>query len=176
MERKRGVDAAISRVPRGLVNHPGLTFERVRWRRRAGKDSGARELLLDLPADLGRPGNWWYEQSYQIRRAIEDGLFDDAYAIASRHGQIENGPFSDAEWLAGWLALRFLKEPVIAESHFTAMYGRVRYPNQPRPRGLLDRTCRAGRRRRGPGNNLVSACCPSSDHVSTGNWPARLYP
>ena len=128
MERKRGVDAAINRVPRRLVNHPGLTFERVRWRRRAGKDSGARELLLDPPADLGRPGKWWHEQSYQIRQAIEDGLFDDAYAIASRHGQIENGPFSDAEWLAGWLALRFLNEPVAAESHFTAMYGRVSYP------------------------------------------------
>ena len=128
MERKRGVDAAISRVPRGLVNHPGLTFERVRWRRRSGKDSGARALLLDPPTDLGRPGKWWYEQSYQIRQAIEDGLFDDAYAIASRHGQIENGPFSDAEWLAGWLALRFLNDPVVAESHFTAMYDRVRYP------------------------------------------------
>ena len=128
MERKRGVDAAISRVPRGLVSHPGLMFERVRWRRRAGKDSDARELLLDLPAGLGRPGKWWYEQSYQIRQAIEDGLIDDAYAIASRHGQIENGPFSDAEWLAGWLALRFLNEPALAESHFTAMYGRVRYP------------------------------------------------
>ena len=128
MERKRGVDAAISRVPRGLVNHPGLTFERVRWRRRSGKDSGARALLLDPPTDLGRPGKCWYEQSYQIRQAIEDGLFDDAYAIASRHGQIENGPFSDAEWLAGWLALRFLNDPVVAESHFTAMYDRVRYP------------------------------------------------
>ena len=128
MERRRGVDAAIKRVPNGLVNHPGLIFERVRWRRRAGKDSGARELLLDLPEDLGRPGKWWYEQSYQIRQAIEDGLVDDAYAVASGHGQIDDGSFAEAEWLAGWLALRFLNEPIVALSHFTVMYDRVRYP------------------------------------------------
>ena len=128
MGRKRGVDRAIRQVPRDLRSHPGLAFERVRWRRLKGKDAGARELLLDPPAELGRPGKWWFEQSYQIREAIKRGLFDEAYAIASRHGQTADGPFSEAEWLAGWLALRFLNRPKDASRHFQAMYERVRFP------------------------------------------------
>ena len=128
MARRRGVDWAIRQVSRDLRSHPGLVFERVRWRRLAGNDSGARELLLDRPAELGRPGKWWREQSYQIREAIKRRLFDEAYAIASKHGQVANGPFSEAEWLAGWLALRFLNRPEAAAKHFQAMYERVRYP------------------------------------------------
>lgn len=128
MERRRGVDWAIRQVPRNLRDHPGLAFERVRWRRRAGNDAGARELLLDRPAELARPAKWWPEQSYQIREAIERRLFGRAYAIAARHGQTANGPFSKAEWLAGWLALRFLNRPGHAAKHFQAMHDRVRFP------------------------------------------------
>ena len=128
MERRRGVDWAIRQVPRDLRSHPGLVFERIRWRRRAGNDAGARDLLLDRPAELVRPGKWWFEQSYQIREAIKRGLFDEAYSIASRHGQTAGGPFSEAEWLAGWLALRFLHRPEAAAKHFQAMYERVRFP------------------------------------------------
>ena len=128
MARRSGVDWAIRQVPQDLRSHPGLVFERVRWRRLAGNDSGARALLLDPPAELGRPGKWWREQSYQIREAIKRGLFDEAYTIASRHGQSAGGPFSEAEWLAGWLALRFLNRPEAAAKHFQAMYERVRFP------------------------------------------------
>ncbi len=128
MERRRGVDWAIRQVPPDLRSHPGLVFERVRWRRRAGNDSGARDLLLDRPAELARPGKWWPEQSYQIREAIKRGRFAEAYAIASKHGQAAAGPFSEAEWLAGWLALRFLDRPETAAGHFRAMYDRVRFP------------------------------------------------
>ena len=128
MERRRGVDWAIRQVPPDLRSHPGLVFERVRWRRRAGNDKGARDLLLDRPAELARPGKWWPEQSYQIREAIKRGLFAEAYAIASNHGQTAAGPFSEAEWLAGWLALRFLDRPETAAGHFQAMYDRVRFP------------------------------------------------
>ncbi|MCY3980892.1 MAG: lytic transglycosylase domain-containing protein [Alphaproteobacteria bacterium] len=128
MERRQGVDWALRQVPSALQAHPGLQFERIRWRRRAGRHEGARDLLLNRPVELGRPGKWWREQNYQIREAIRHRLFADAYAIASRHGQKEAGPFSEAEWLAGWLALRFLDRPDAAAEHFRAMYDRVRYP------------------------------------------------
>ena len=128
MGRRPGVDRAIRQVPRNLRSHPGLMFERVRWRRRAGNDAGARELLLDRPAALAHPGKWWPEQRYQVREAIAHRLFDHAYAIASHHGQTANRPFSEAEWLAGWLALRFLNRPGDAARHFRAMYDRVRFP------------------------------------------------
>ena len=35
---------------------------------------------------------------------------------------------AEAEWLAGWVALRFLNEPKVALQHFQRMYARVNYP------------------------------------------------
>ena len=34
----------------------------------------------------------------------------------------------DAEWLLGWIKLRFLSEPGIALKHFTNLYEAVNYP------------------------------------------------
>jgi len=93
-----------------------------------GNDAGARQLLADRPAAPDRPDKWWFEQRYQIRQAITDGLPEAAYAIASKHGQDTAGRFAEAEWLAGWLALRFLNRPAVAGKHFSAVFGRVRYP------------------------------------------------
>ena len=129
MERRRGVDLAILQVPRELRNHPGLIYERARWRRLAGNDAGARQLLLQLSADSDRPGKMWPEQRLQVRAAIRQGSFDEAYAVASRHRQTADGPFIEAEWLSGWLALRFAKRPEGAAEHFRAAYERARYPS-----------------------------------------------
>ncbi len=46
------VDEAIAKVPDELKHHAGLVYERVRWRRRKGFHDRARELLVDVPADL----------------------------------------------------------------------------------------------------------------------------
>ena len=40
-----GVDWHIRQVPNDLLNDPGFVYERVRWRRRKGRDDGAYDLL-----------------------------------------------------------------------------------------------------------------------------------
>ena len=47
--RQGGVDGAIARVPRALRDHPGLVYERLRWRRAKGRDDDARALLREPP-------------------------------------------------------------------------------------------------------------------------------
>ncbi|MBT4889734.1 MAG: lytic transglycosylase domain-containing protein, partial [Rhodospirillales bacterium] len=51
-QMKGNVDTAVSKVPKHLKNDPGLIYERLRWRRRKGKDTSARELLVNLPENL----------------------------------------------------------------------------------------------------------------------------
>jgi soluble lytic murein transglycosylase len=128
MEQHGGVDNAVARVPAELKNDPGLIYERVRWHRLKGFDERARELLFDPPAELGRPRKWWRERNIQVREAFDDGYVSDAYRLASKHGQTANGTVAEAEWLAGWIALRFLAEPRVALDHFTTMHGVVGYP------------------------------------------------
>lgn len=128
MRRVGGVDGAIERVPEELRKDAGLLYERLRWRRRKGFSDRAIELLQDLPDDLSRPGKWWAERGILTRRALRDGDVTLAYRLARDHKQTGGAPFAEAEWLAGWIALRYLGDTDVARGHFTRLYENVRYP------------------------------------------------
>jgi len=122
------VDTAIARVPESQANNPGLIFERLRWRRSKGRYEQSIELLMSSPSDLIYPEKWWEERAYLARTALKKGHITTAYRLVKNH-QLKSGPgFADAEWLAGWIALRFLEEPKVAFSHFERMYKYVKYP------------------------------------------------
>ncbi|MAH83618.1 MAG: hypothetical protein CBB68_04565 [Rhodospirillaceae bacterium TMED8] len=126
--RRGNVDYLISKVPSDLRRHLGLVYERVRWRRRKGKDS-VWELLDDLPDTLPRPELWWREKARLARQALRNGLISKAYKLAKSHGLSAGGAnYADAEFLAGWIALRFLKEPGNALIHFESLFTAVNYP------------------------------------------------
>lgn len=146
------VDGTVAKVPESLANDAGLVHDRVYWRRIKGKNEGARDLLLDSHIDgrlVERPDRWWQERHLQARRALREGRYEIAWRLAAEHGlldghetdEVEIGDdvpaelaldrraqIADAEWLAGWIALRFLDRPAVALTHFTTMYGVVGYP------------------------------------------------
>jgi soluble lytic murein transglycosylase len=122
------VDWAIGKVPDALQNDSGLLYERLRWRRRKDNDDGAKEILDHPPADLVRPEMWWNERAIIARRALAAGNITDAYRLASRHGLTDGPAYFEAEWLSGWIALRFLQDPASAFDHFKNAYASARYP------------------------------------------------
>ena len=127
--RAGGVDRAIQRVPRALRADPGLVYERLRWRRAKGRDEAARALLWEAPERLGpRPKLWWRERAILARRALDDGQIREAYALAAGHRQAAASTFASAEWLAGWIALRFLDDARAAFGHFARMHDAVTMP------------------------------------------------
>ena len=127
--RAGGVDRAIGRVPQALRDDAGLVYERLRWRRAKRRDEDARALLRQAPERLGpRPKLWWRERAVLVRRALEEGLSAEAYALAAGHGQASTSTFSEAEWLAGWIALRFLGDARAAFPHFVRMHDAVTMP------------------------------------------------
>lgn len=127
--RSDGVDAAVARVSPALLSDPGLVFERARWRRRSGMHERALELLFDPPAELGeRPDRWWFEVRLHARRLINDQRFGDAYRLVSAYLSLDGVPGVEADWLAGWIALRFLDDPAAAGRHFRDMHDAVAMP------------------------------------------------
>jgi soluble lytic murein transglycosylase len=126
--RDGGVDRAIEAVPASLRNDPGLTFDRLRWRRLKHRHEDAIQILLDPPAELVRPGLWWFEREFQVRRAIRERDFDLAYELAGWHGQREGLDFAEAEWVTGWLALRYADDPREALRRFISLYDGVGTP------------------------------------------------
>ncbi|MBI1326899.1 MAG: transglycosylase SLT domain-containing protein [Alphaproteobacteria bacterium] len=129
-ENKAGAEGAIARVPAALQSDAGLLFERLRYRRVRDLNSGMQEILARQPSiqRIANPESWWRERHILVRRMMERRNFGEAYKLAAAHGQAEGAPFADAEWLAGWLSLRFLDKPERAAGHFEKMYKAVTTP------------------------------------------------
>ncbi len=123
-----GVDPAVAAVPDDLVDHPGLVYERVAWRRRHGMEERAIDLLLQHPGDPGREDIWWPQRQLLARYALAHDAPRRAYRVASQHGQTDGVELAKAEWLSGWIALRFRNAPETAFGHFRKLYDNVSYP------------------------------------------------
>ncbi|EKV31405.1 Soluble lytic murein transglycosylase precursor [Caenispirillum salinarum AK4] len=128
MENKGGVDAAIDRVPAALKDDPGLVYDRLRWRRTHDMEDRAVELFDHPNADKVRPDLWWRERAILARDTLEAGRPQAAYDIISNHGAAEGYPLADAEFMSGWIALRFLDDPTRALPHFERLFTNVSTP------------------------------------------------
>lgn len=109
----------------------GVLLAAVRHNRRRGDEEIAMALAALAPADpaLLRNGEaWWSERNLLMRWALKNGRFADAYALAAEHGMTGGADYAEAEFYAGWIALRFLKEPARAETHFLALASEVGSP------------------------------------------------
>ena len=118
-------ESLAAHLPERFKNDAGLIYELVHFRRQHDKDDEAIPLLSHPGADKVRPELWWTERAILARRALAQGHISEAYEIARRHGLKEGTAFADAEWLSGWIALRFLGDKDIALGHFTRMYDHV---------------------------------------------------
>lgn len=122
------VDELIAAVPRSLRNDPGLQYERVRWRHRQGRYTAAMELLATVPRPLIYGEYWWPEIEFLIHHSMAQGDYQGAYQLAANHGQSTPRSGAEGDWLAGWLALRFLGRPDQALEHFRQLHQRVNFP------------------------------------------------
>lgn len=121
----KNASTLVSALEPGLQNSEGVAFERMRWRRKRGMDSAALDMLALRPKNTVRGELWWGEINIIGRRAIERGDYKAAHDIFARHGLESGSGFAQAEWLVGWLNLRFLKNPAKAYNHFSGLYDKV---------------------------------------------------
>jgi soluble lytic murein transglycosylase len=123
-----GAEKLVAGLPAHLRDDGGLNYDRLRWQRKRGMNDGVEALLYNAPDDLGRAEKWWVERHFRARKAMAEGRISEAYRLAAGHGMKSGGAMADAEWLAGWIALRLLQEPKAALKHFTALQDTVRFP------------------------------------------------
>ena len=67
----------------------------------------------------------WREKKLMIYWLIGESRFDEAYRLTQNNGLKSGLAFQEAEFLAGWLALRKLGKPDVAERHFRTLYNGV---------------------------------------------------
>ena len=119
--------ALLATLPQAVRDASDLMLEQARWLRRAGQDGAALELWKTSGADAERKADrnhqpaFWNERNLLARRLLRSDDATAAYALASQHQQSGTGEIADAEFLAGWIALRRLSKPDDAIRHFQTL-------------------------------------------------------
>ncbi|MEM9170129.1 MAG: lytic transglycosylase domain-containing protein [Pseudomonadota bacterium] len=109
----------------------GVQLAAVRYYRRAREEPTAVAVARRGPTDpdvARNPDRWWSERNLLMRWALKEGRPQDAYAMAAGHALKPSTSFSEAEFNAGWIALRHLGDPERAETHFKALSATVTAP------------------------------------------------
>ncbi len=113
----------IAAVPAALRGDLSFAFLQAQQARRADKLDEAVKAMTAIPRDpslLGDGDGWWEERRILSRKLLDAGNPQKAYEIAAGHGAEEAAERLEAEWQAGFIALRFLKAPEVALKHFDA--------------------------------------------------------
>jgi soluble lytic murein transglycosylase len=100
---------------------PGYLFARIEYLRKQEKYPEAAKLLQQMPRDrdeLVNAGEWWNEQRIVSRGLVDQGQFKLAYGIVSKYAATTPTDIVEAEFHAGWYALRGLQDPTTAQTHF----------------------------------------------------------
>jgi peptidoglycan lytic transglycosylase len=119
----------VARVPEQLRSDAGLRYAELRYRVKTDDIDGAVKILLAQPGDLVRPQAWWALRQIVARRVLVTGDADLAYRIVAQHGMIEGKAYSQAQFLLGYIALRYMKKPDLAFNHFSHVLTRVSTAN-----------------------------------------------
>ena len=121
----------ISAVPASLRGDVSFAFLQAQQARRGDKLDDAVKALTAIPRDpalLGDGDGWWEERRIIARTLLDAGQRQKAYEVSSGHGAEAAAERIEAEWSAGFVALRFLKKPDVALKHFDAAAGIAETP------------------------------------------------
>jgi soluble lytic murein transglycosylase len=118
----------MDKVAGHLQNDPGLLYERMRWRRKKDDMEGALAMMQRAARNLGHADEWWDERQMLARGLIDKGKYREAYNLVAAHGTDKGSPYAEAEFLCGWLSLRYLDNPRAALTHFTRLYNQGETP------------------------------------------------
>ena len=114
--------ALLNDVPSELRSDPGYIFARIQQLRREDNFAAAAQLMASAPRDPARLYNydeWWIERRLLSRKLLDTNEPRTAYIVA-RDAALPGKDIykTEQEFTAGWIALRFLKDPNTAAQHF----------------------------------------------------------
>ncbi len=121
--------ALVAALPGGATVDPALMLELAKWLRRAGQDDDAQKLWLAMgsaaehAAPPERRAAFWDERNLMARRRLRNGDNAGAYALVNGATELAPEQAIDAEFLAGFIALRRTQDTDAAARHFHALAG-----------------------------------------------------
>lgn len=99
----------------------GYFFAQAEYLRKQDKFSDAAAVVMKAPTDreaLVDPDAWWVERRVLSRELVDQGDMKTAYRIVAAHAAESAANAAEAEFHAGWYALRGLNDANTAATHF----------------------------------------------------------
>ncbi|MCO5131304.1 MAG: lytic transglycosylase domain-containing protein [Xanthobacteraceae bacterium] len=131
-KRAANAKALLDAVPGGLHDDAGYIFSKIQWLRRQERVAEAGRLMLSAPRDPARLHDldeWWIERRVLARELLDIGDNRTAYLVARDAALPAKDVYkTQKEFTAGWIALRFLKDPATATQHFARIAERSDNP------------------------------------------------
>jgi soluble lytic murein transglycosylase len=125
VEKKQGnAGSLLDAVPGSLKDDPIFLFARAQYARRTEHWKEAADLLIRAPKDpraMGRPDEWWEEKRIVSRKLLDMGDAKTAYRVVVGHSGSTPANQAEADFHAGWYALRFLGDASSVMKHFAAV-------------------------------------------------------
>lgn len=119
-----GADRKYQSLSSSMKNELALKLVRARYFRRKENYDQARAILMSAQ---GSPGialdaeAWWSERRIIARRSVgpnHGAHWNAAYQMSADHRLNAGDDALEAEFIAGWVALRYLRKPDLAMAHF----------------------------------------------------------
>ena len=101
----------------------GLVFHKVQTLRQANKLDEAAKLILTAPGDPAVVANldeWWIERQKLAYMALNGKQAEARLRSRARGRRHQRQRVNEQSFMAGWIALRYLKDKAAAERHFEA--------------------------------------------------------
>ena len=122
MKKAGNAKAALDAVPSAARRDLGYIFSLAQWLRRNDREAEAGELILSAPRDASQTidtDQWWIERRLNARNMLDLGDAAKAYRIARDAAVPKRDNYrAEHQFTAGWIALRFVKDPATALTHF----------------------------------------------------------
>ena len=127
------VKSVLAKLPVSDQADPEFMLDVAKALRRHGDDDEAWVVMEKAPTEataLVLPERWSAERQIMARDALKTGDVNLAYRFASAPvlDSSAGGTFMDAEFLSGWIALRYLHNTELAYHHFERLLNGVTYP------------------------------------------------
>ncbi|MGR7996644.1 lytic transglycosylase domain-containing protein [Xanthobacter sp. ZOL 2024] len=130
--RESNGDKLLANVPFTLNSDPAYLFAKAQLLRRADKPSDAARALLSgasAPEANADPDEWWIERRLVTRELLDAGDPQTAYKVAATGVAPKADNYrAEQQFTAGWIALRFLRDPQTAAAHFARIGHGQKHP------------------------------------------------
>lgn len=120
VRRHKNAAAKIDAVDPSLRSHPVFYFTKAQYSRRIGSISKAAELLDAPMGEKIDLREWWHERRTVARKLVDVGKPGRAYKVANNFKVGPKSAVSEAQFFAGWVALRKMNKPDLALKNFKA--------------------------------------------------------